>query len=150
MRVCDIMNRQPVKIGPAATVTEAVALLGQSQCSDLMVVGDDERFLGVLSEGDLIRACLPRKGEVAQQADLREAALEIFCRKAADLRDRTIAEYILSPQQIVKLAPNSALLDAAGVMVNKQIRRLPVVDGDKLVGAVSRADLLLGLLREGS
>lgn len=144
MKVSDVMNTKIIRIGPDATVKEAAQLAHNSQASDLMVVDDDGSFLGVLSEGDLIRGALPKMEEILAQGEGLGAGIELFIDKAAELADRPASPFFIT--SALTVTPNSPVLKAAGIMISKQIRRLPVVDNGKLVGTIARADICLGLM----
>jgi CBS domain-containing protein len=130
MKVRDAVNLNPTVILSEATISEAARVLSDSQASDLMVIDHHRNFIGVLSEGDLIRAALPKIDELASGGGALNAA-DIFDDKAEALRSR-------------KLTDN--LLEAAGLMASRMIRRLPVVDAGKLIGTISRADVCKAIL----
>jgi CBS domain-containing protein len=88
MKVQDCVNLNPTRIRAGATVLQAAEVLSTSQASDLMVVDDDNNFVGVLSEGDLIRAALPRFEEVLAQGEGLSAARAIFEEKGSNLASK--------------------------------------------------------------
>src|SRR5215213_6521744 len=63
MLIRDIMTTHPVYINADATVHRAAEIISNAEVSDVMVVGDGKHLVGVLSEGDLIRAVLPNYDE---------------------------------------------------------------------------------------
>jgi CBS domain-containing protein len=144
MKVRDVMNTETIRIGPQATVKEAAQLAHDSQASDLMVVDEDGNFKGVLSEGDLIRGALPQMDEILAQGEGLAGGIELFLDKGADLANQPAAPFFIT--NALTVAPDSPVLKAAGIMISKQIRRLPVVDNGKLVGTIARADICLGLM----
>ena len=78
MRVADLMNRRAAAIVPSATMQRAAELLVLTQASDLCVVDHDNRFLGIVSEGDLIRAAMPDFDEVIAYGASNAQTLEIL------------------------------------------------------------------------
>lgn len=143
LRVADVMLPHPVTIGAGRTLAEAARLFRTSQCSDLMVVEDDGRWIGVLSEGDVLRALLPAAREVAG-ASLADAT-PVLLAHAAQVAARPVRALALD--RVIRLSPGDSLVRAAAVMASMQIRRLPVVDASgALVGALGRAELVDGLL----
>jgi CBS domain-containing protein len=145
MKVGDIMNVNTARIHVGATLREAAALLASSQASDLMVVDEHSRFLGVLSEGDLIRGALPKFEELLLQGASISAGLELFIEKGKAMAGQGIAEMLIKSP--VTVEPGTPVIRAATLMVTKQIRRLPVVEEGNLVGSVSRADICKALMR---
>lgn len=145
MKVRDAMNSNPSTISPTSTLQEAAGLLARVQASDLMVVDANGHFLGVLSEGDLVRATLPRFDELVSDGGGMTAAVDLFEGKAKDLRSRTVESSMI--KQPISVAPGDDLVKVAGLMASQNIRRLPVVDGARLVGTVSRADVCHAVLR---
>jgi CBS domain-containing protein len=145
MEIRQVMNRNAIRIHVGATMMEAADIVSQTQTSDLMVVDDDNTFVGVLSEGDLIRAILPRFDEIMQSGGGLSEAFELFIENGHEKAAETIDGLII--RDPITFAPNTHVLKAASTMIAKQIRRLPVVDGGKLVGTVARADVCKSVLR---
>jgi CBS domain-containing protein len=143
LTVADVMCDNPVRVREQTSVAEAARLLQSTSCSDLMVVGEANEWLGVVSEGDLLRACLPAYADLGGRS-LVEAG-DVLLARAARAATSTVAPLVL--RNVIRVAPGDALLRAATVMASMQIRRLPVVDADgRLVGTLARADLVAGLV----
>jgi CBS domain-containing protein len=147
MRIGDVMDRRAARVSLDATMSLAADLLVLSRASDLMVVDKDGRYVGVLAEGDLLRAIMPDFEGLMESGASLEEAFAIFLDAGRDYADQPIRRLVI--RKSITVSPEDELLRAATVMVTKQIRRLPVVDGERLVGTVSRADLCWGLLSEG-
>jgi CBS domain-containing protein len=144
MRIGEVMDRRTARITVDAPMSLAAELLVLSQASDLMVVDDEGRYLGVLSEGDVLRAVMPDfEGLLESGASLQDA-FGIFLDNGRQYGDQPIRRLVI--RKSITVSPNDELLKAATVMVTKQIRRLPVVDDERLVGTVSRADLCWAIL----
>lgn len=144
MKVADIMNANASRVQLNATVRHAAEKLSASQASDLMVLDSDFKFVGVLSEGDLIRVTLPNFEELLTEGGSLAAGLELFIEKGQALADAPIEPYVIRAP--VTVTPDTPVLRAASIMITKQIRRLPVVQDGQLVGTISRADICLGVL----
>lgn len=146
LKVVDVMCADPVRVREETSVAEAARLLQATACSDLMVVDDDERWVGVVSEGDLLRACLPAYADLGGRS-LVEAG-DVLLTRAARAATSTVAPLVL--RNVIRVAPEDALLRAATVMASMQIRRLPVVDAEgRLAGTLARANLIAGLVFRG-
>jgi CBS-domain-containing membrane protein len=147
LTVADVMCADPVRVHEHTSVAEAARLLQRTACSDLMVVDEAERWLGVVSEGDLLRTCLPSYADLGGRS-LVEAG-DVLLARAARAAGATVAPLVL--RNVIRVAPGDALLRAATVMASMQIRRLPVVDAEGiLVGSLARADLIAGLVNQAS
>jgi CBS domain-containing protein len=144
MKIADIVNTSYARIAPGASLRDAAHALASTQASDLMVVDDAGTFVGVLSEGDLIRAALPRYEEILRDGGSLSDALENFIERGRDLAGKPIDPHVI--KNALTVSPDDPLLKAASTMTSKQIRRLPVVGGGKLLGTVSRADICKAVL----
>jgi CBS domain-containing protein len=144
VKIGDVMNTIPTTIHRGATFKEAAALVSSSQVSDLMVVDDGGVFVGVLSEGDLIRATLPDYDDLMRDGTSLGGAWKVFLEKGAELARKGIESIMIASP--VTFGSTENLLKAASAMINKQIRVLPVVDNRKLVGTISRGDLCKAVL----
>ena len=139
MLVRDIMSSDPTRIRADADLRRAAEIVAQSGASDLMVVDGEDAFVGVLSEGDILRAALPDRDEVLDAGGTVADAFEIFVRRGGRLRERPIAALVI--RDPIVLSPEDHVGAAAAILVDRMIRRLPVVRDGRLVGSVSRADV---------
>jgi len=144
MDIHDVMDRKTARIHLGRPMRLAAEILVLTQAGYLMVVDDDDRFVGVLSEGDLLHAIMPDfEGLMESGATLAEA-YQIFLRSGAEYADQPIDRLVV--RRSIQLKPGDELLKAATVMLTKRIPRLPVLDGEDFVGSVSRADICWALL----
>jgi CBS domain-containing protein len=137
--VREVMTVFPVFISVDATLRRAAEIISIADVSDLMVVDGDGQFVGVLSEGDVIRAMLPDYDEIAALGGRLDDAFSAFVRKGAELADRPIRPLIITDP--ITMSPDDNVAMAAAVMIERYIRRLPVVADGRLAGTISRADL---------
>lgn len=145
-RVRDVMTKKVVCVRPDATFKAVVDLLVAHQVSAAPVVDDANHVVGIVSEADLmLRAEHPgRRRARYWKAWLENSHDEAALRLSHDLTKavaRTAGE-MMSPD-VVTIAPEASVREAAGLMHQKHVKRLPVVDmTGKLVGIVSRGDVL--------
>jgi CBS domain-containing protein len=139
------MNINAIRILSRSTMAQAAELAAMSNASGLFVVDEEDNFIGVLSEGDMMKATLPEMSEVmAVGRNLRET-YNIFSEKGVRLGSEPIVNHLI-PDPIT-LDPEDPLLKAATTMAVKRMRRLPVVKNGKLVGTVSRGDICKAVLK---
>jgi CBS domain-containing protein len=141
------MNVNPTRISSRSTMREAAELVSRSEASDLAVVDSDGRFVGILAEGDLIRAALPRFDEIVHSGGSLSEALDMFLLNGKDLAGQPIDRIVI--RNPVEVHPEDDLMKVAVVMVSRHIRRLHVVDDGKLAGTISRADVCRAVLSAG-
>jgi CBS domain-containing protein len=145
--VKDFMVVRTAQIQHSSNIQHAAEIVALARVSDLMVVDEDDNFRGVLSEGDILRAALPDIDEILDEGGTLDDAFEIFMRKGQGLSDLPIAPLIIEEPIIVD--PQDHVAKAATVLLNRQIRLLPVVHEGKLIGTISRADVcraVMGML----
>jgi CBS domain-containing protein len=148
MQVSDVMSIKVAVISVDATMRLAAELLTLTQASDLIVVDAERNFIGVVSEGDLIRAVMPDFNEVVKAGGSLDAAKQMFLDNGRNLALESIKRLII--YNPITVTPDEDLLKVSTVMMEKMIRRLPVVERGRFVGSISRADVCWALLCGGS
>lgn len=138
MKVKDIMTPVVVSVKENATLKEANSFLVQHRVSGLPVVDDHNNVVGVITEGDLIRAILPTYLEITEEETLIQNAENIE-KKALEALKMKVKDIMSKPA--VTIDEDAPIMRAGAIMLVKQIKRMPVVKGDKLVGVVSRANI---------
>ena len=143
LTVGDVMTREVVTVSPESSIHDAALLMVEHRVSGLPVVSHDRRLLGVISDGDLI----VRQRRVAATPWWRQffADGERLAREYRRAVGTTVAE-VMSPA--VSINPAFLVETAAAILLNRGFRRLPVVRDGKVVGIVSRSDLLRALTAE--
>jgi CBS domain-containing protein len=138
--VRDVMTEYVVAVRPDAPFRDIVAALARYRISAVPVIDSDRRVLGVVSECDLLYKVEFSGGEDVRLLDgpRRRAAKE----KAAG---ETARELMTVPP--VTIGSTATLAEAARVMDTRRVKRLPVVEGGRLVGIVARSDVLRVYLR---
>ncbi len=139
LRVKDAMVTRTIRIPHDANMYRAAEVVALSRVSDLMVVGEDDKFIGVLSEGDILRAALPDMDEITAEGGSLDTAFGIFLKKGKDLSQFPILPFVI--KEPIVLDPQDHVAKAATAMIDMNIRLLPVVKDGKLVGSISRADI---------
>jgi CBS domain-containing protein len=137
MKVDQLMTREIVAVAPETSLKDVARLLTAHRISGVAVCDREGRVLGVVSEADIIRI---EEGQSPEPAGRLSRLLRTADGDGAVLAARTAGEAMTSPA--VTIAPNASVAEAARTMVTRAINRLPVVDAGRLVGIVTRADLV--------
>jgi CBS domain-containing protein len=139
MYVKGVMNTHVARIRADSNLHVAAEIVALSGVSDLMVVDSSGGFVGVLSEGDILRAALPDIDEILEEGGTLDDAYQVFLRRGAELSHRPIAPLII--REPITLLPEDHVAKASAILVSRQIRLLPVVKDGRLLGTVSRANI---------
>lgn len=139
----DVMTKRVVTVGPETPVPKIAQLLLERRISAVPVVDAGGRILGIVSEGDLIRrpevGAPPRRSWwLALLGGAEEGAVEYVKTHGGRAKD------VMTPT-VVTVAEDAPLGEIARLLEERRIKRVPVVSRGKLVGIVSRADLLRAL-----
>jgi CBS domain-containing protein len=143
MLAIDVMVRDVVTVHPDTDVAEAIKLLAEHDVSALPVVGADGRLAGMLSEADLIH-----RVEIGTQTR-RPWWLEsltgagTLAAEFAKSHGKKVGEVMTAG--VVAVGEQTPLAEIAALFERKRIKRVPVVRDGKLVGIVSRSNLIQAL-----
>jgi CBS domain-containing protein len=141
MKVESLMIRDVVTVGPETSLKDTAQVLTANGISGVPVCDADGHVLGIVSEADILwkELALPAVDGVVDR--LLEAAYGSGDRAAA----RTAGQAMTAPPLTVP--PGSTVPAAAKLMVEHRVNRLPVVEDGRLVGIVTRADLVRAFMR---
>lgn len=144
MQAKDIMTSDVISISPAVGIRHAAAVMMQNNISGLPVVDDEGRICGMVTEGDLL---LRREIRLAPRT----------ARGAEVTSDVDLDRYIrgngwsvkdIMSRDVIVAGPDSEVSDIAESLEVHRIRRIPIVEAGRLVGIVSRRDIL-ALITDG-
>lgn len=144
MIVADVMTRSIISVAPEDTVEDAVKLMLARGISGLLVVDKNGDLCGVVTEGDLLR-----RDEIKTEQD-RPWWLRMLvspARQAADFtkaNGRHVRDVMTA--DVIAVADNAPLETVVATMEKHRIKRMPVTKDARVVGVVSRSDLLRALI----
>ena len=143
MKAADVMVPNVITVGPEASVQDVAEILLANRISAVPVVGKDGGLVGIISESDLIRRAetdterrRPRwLALLTGSQPLAAEFVKAHARKVADVMTR----------KVIVATPDTSLRDVAALLEKNGIKRVPIVRNRKLVGIVSRANLVQAL-----
>ena len=143
MKAADVMVTKVISVTPDVLVQDVAYILLSNRISAVPVVDDNGQLLGIVSEGDLMRRAEAGTGRhrpwwlaMLTGRDIRAVDyVKEHSRKVTDVMTR----------DVVTAAPDTPLQDIATLLENNGIKRVPIVEDGKMVGIVSRANLLQAL-----
>lgn len=142
MHAAEIMTPNVITVTPQTEVQEIVELMIKNRISALPVVDGENRVIGMVSEGDLMR-------RVENQTDRRDSWWLTALFSASNDADSYIksrgrrAEDVMT-RDVLTITEDTPLYKIAQLLEKNHIKRVPVVSNGKLVGIVSRSNLLQG------
>ena len=144
----DLMTRDVATVHPETSLLTAVKLMATRHISGLPVVDDVGKPVGMLTEGDLLRW----HGEFSERqawwldhlADGTDLAPSFLAVLKAE--KRKVAG--IMAHEVMTVTPETSARDIAKLFFEKNIKRVPVVKDDKIMGLVSRADLIRAMQQE--
>ncbi|WP_031071705.1 CBS domain-containing protein [Streptomyces sp. NRRL WC-3742] len=116
----DIMHTGAQCIGAHQTLDEAAKMMRDMNVGALPICGDDQKLHGIITDRDIVVRCLAEGKDPAAMTAI-ELAGHLHCVRVDDTVDAVLKK-----------------------MEQHQIRRIPVIDGDRLAGMISEADLAMG------
>jgi CBS domain-containing protein len=140
MNAGDVMIREVVTVGPETPVLQIVQLLLARGISGVPVVDEDGTLVGVVSEGDLLR-------RVEIGTEKRRGRWRAFFTGTATLAEEYVRSHgalarDIMTREVVTVDRATPLGEIAELMEERHIKRVPVLEDGKLVGLVSRSNLL--------
>jgi len=143
MRAIDVMVRDVVTVSPDMDVAEAVKLLAEHDVSALPVLDKDGNLVGMLSEADLIhRAEIGTEKHRPWWLEALTGA-STLAEEFAKSHGKRVGEVMTTG--IISVDEETPLSEIAALFERKRIKRVPVVKDGKLVGIVSRSNLIQAL-----
>lgn len=118
--VAEVMARNPITVPAASPVSEAARQMAEADVGSVVVVDDTGQVVGICTDRDItVRVTAAKRGP-----------------------DTTVQE-ACTDRGLTAITPDTLLVDGAAVMRDKAVRRLPVLEADRLVGVVSIGDLAM-------
>jgi len=143
MKASDIMTHEVLTVRPDTSVREIARLLNRSDISGVPVVDETEAVVGIITELDLIL----RNARLHFPTYIRILDNIIYLQDPRRYREElrrslgTTAEEIMT-REVISATPDTDVEDIATLMVEKRINPIPILEEGRLVGIISRADIL--------
>src|SRR5215472_2601037 len=144
MKAADLMTSFVVTVRPDARIEYAAQLMLQYRISGLPVTDSDGAVLGIVTESDLLR----RAETGTEKSHARWVSFLIgpgrLAQEYVHTHGRKVGEVMT--ERVMTVTPQTSLADLVALMETKHVKRVPVVDQGRLVGIVSRADVMAALV----
>ncbi len=155
LTIRDVMSKDPITLKPTATLREAAIILADESVGGCPVVDDDGRIIGMLSEVDILDALKTQHKELRMlmppEITFGISFVEIIKEREAlaafkEVENRLVKD--IMTKEVHAVGPDDSVERAIRLMVQHKIHRIPVVEGNRLVGILTRGDVLRGFFRQ--
>ena len=126
----DVLSPLQYRVYPDTPYTEVVDLMVRRGLKSVPVVGDDYEFLGIITTGDAMKHVVA-KTQSEETGDLRDATAP---------REATARE--IMTRSVMCVSEDQSLMEAAFIMVNRDVEELPVIREGEMVGFLTRGEVL--------
>lgn len=153
MKVESVMNPNVIFCKSDDKISSIAKLLKMHNISGMPVI-EEEEVVGIISEADLLNLLkiperkgllLPSPFEIIELPIRELISMKDAKRMLTDIGSKPVKSIMKT--NISVISKNSSIEDASKIMVENKINRLPVVDGKKLVGIVTRGDIIQGIAK---
>lgn len=143
LTAAEIMQPHVITVKADATVQELAGILAKKKISGMPVVDDQNHVVGIVSEGDLVSIdadihfphYIELLGNIIYLESVKKYEERLHRAAATQVGD-------LMTTDVISVQKDARLNEIATLMTDKQVNRLPVLDGDVLVGIIARADVV--------
>jgi CBS domain-containing protein len=142
IEVKNIMKKDLLSIESEATLDAVVEQMIFKGSGGLVVTDSSKKVLGAITESDLVRVFLPELMATLGESDQRD----IEASPHGDIGERYKVKDFMS-RSVMCVSEDTTITEVATLMVNKKVRKIPVVREGKLVGIASLQDIIQGVLR---
>jgi CBS domain-containing protein len=136
MHAKDLMTTAPVHVTPETSIGNAISLMLDRGISGLPVLDDAGVVCGILTEGDLLK----RSALNLPTHALPETRDEAFFQTYLETHGPAVGDCM--SRNVISVGPETPLFDLVTLMRSHNVKRLPVLDDGRLIGIVSRCDVI--------
>lgn len=144
MEARNVMTSPPISVTPDTSVSQIASLLLENRISAVPVLDEAGGILGIVSEGDLLRRTEAKTDQ--RRPKWLELLLDRNVASADFVKTHGSRARDVMTTDVVSVAPNTDLAEIAALLERHRIKRVPVVENGRVVGIVSRANLLHALV----
>jgi len=143
IRAKDIMTKDVITVKKNHTVNQVIEILMEKNISGVPVVDENDRVTGIVTEGDLIYRS--KKLEIPRYFTILDSYIFLDNTRKMEEQIRKMVGYRVEDimtKDVVTVGAEDTLEEIATIMTKKNVNRVPVVENDRLVGIVTRRDII--------
>ncbi len=139
----EIMTTDVITVKKDDTVEQVIKLLMEHNVSGLPVIDDEKHVVGIISEGDLIYRS--KKLQIPSYFTILDSYIFLESTKSIQEQIRKMVGYRVEDvmtEKVIVADVEENIEEIATLMAAKKVNRVPIVENDKLVGIISRRDII--------
>lgn len=147
MIASDIMQENVITVTEDMTIEEVARLLVEKDISGVPVVDKENNLKGIISEGDLIYK--DKQIHIPAVVNILDSAIYVESLKRFKEELRKITAYQVKDmmtREVISVAEDTPIDEIATIMIEKRINRVPVLEHGKLVGIITRQNILKSMI----
>jgi len=145
MLVKDLLEPGMVTVNPTDTISVAWNDMRSNKVTGAVVVTDEGQIVGFLTDGDLVRTCMPSGTDITIYDEIIEN-MKLPTAYIRQIRSMKVEDAMQSAENVVTIDQDEPALKALALMFQHHLRRIPVTDGQKLIGTINRGQILSDIL----
>ncbi len=153
LKVRDVMTTNLVTVHADETIKEATLKFALSGISGAPVVDDDNRLVGILSETDILELVMKYQDKLRmEQPTLHVLSMPFDFAGSEEIKDivmrisSTPVKEVMT-RAVLTSSPDAHIIDTVERMIEKKVNRVPVIEKGRLVGIVTRGDIVFAIYR---
>ncbi|MBA7541730.1 Inosine-5'-monophosphate dehydrogenase [subsurface metagenome] len=145
MKIKEVMILDLTSVSADTPIKEAVKIMSRQRMVGLPVVDNDQNVIGIITESDIARACLPGYYKELQNPSFIPD-FDQFSQQAKKIAHFPVKEFMT--REVFTVEEDTSRTEAANLLFRKRLRILPVVRGKKLVGILTPSSLCKNAMEE--
>ncbi len=136
------MSEEPYFVKDTDTIRVVAQIMAQSKTSGLPIVNQDNQVVGYISDGDIMKY-IGRNDQSVLDATMmvyRANDTDTYAQRVAELIDLNVMK--IATKNVISVEENTPLEDVCQVFAKRRLKKVPVVSQGKLVGSISRSDII--------
>ena len=145
MKIKEVMIPDLTSVSADTPIKEAVEIMSRQRMVGLPVVDNDQNVIGIITESDIAKACLPGYYKELQNPSFIPD-FDQFSQQAKKIAHFPVKEFMT--REVFTVEEDTSQTEAANLLFRKRLRILPVVRGKKMVGILTPSSLCKNVMKE--
>lgn len=147
MLVKSLLEPTMITVNPTDSLSNAWRVMKESGVTGCCVVTEEGELVGFVTDGDFVHACMPSEADITIYDEIMDK-MELPDGFLSNIRSMRVEGVMQHAEHVFTINHEEPVLKALALMFQHRLRRIPVLDGNTLIGTISRGMILYELLVE--